>query len=358
MLCTTLTLRTLLQVGSLAAAEAQQSPSQEVLKAPEGAEGRIADSTGQADALDAPAKPDQPVAGKPKRSGRQAMKTEQADVHTEDKSPDASPATVGRPARGRKAAAAHVKSAAGRTAEIAAAAQQDEDVHEAGPETEHRISRGTGAAKQGSKEPDQDHDAAASIAQPAKRSRGRLAKTLAKKSKEESHQDAGEAAETAQQAEHGMPSRRIAKKGAEQPEQAVEERSGAAQQRKHARPRKGVVKRGKEEPEEEAGEAAGGAQQARRSRLKAEAAAEPGGKDDGRTDSGKTDASVRRLAALTESQAAADTLAKVGVLPSFQGLDQQHGQMQALAWQMHVVVRNDENSKNPHNCLNDAAHCQ
>ena len=209
---------------------------------------------------------------------------------------------------------------------------------EARPEMMRQLSRGTGAVKQGFGEPDQGLDAAAGTAQPVKRSRGRPGKALAKKSKEEPHQDAGEAAKTAQQAKHGRPSRDMAKKGDEEPEQAAEGGPSAAQQAERDRPRKGVAKkRGKG-----AREAAGGRQQMRRSQARAEAAASLKEKHDDRTDSERTGASVRRLAALTESQAAADTLAKVTVPQRFQGLAQQHGYLEVFSGQMHEVMRDPE----------------
>ena len=291
----------------------------------------IADSTAQAEAADAPLKPDQAVAGKPKRSGRQTKKTARAGVQDEDKPPDASRAAAGWPARGKKAAAAHVKPAAQTTGKVAAAAQQARDVPEARPETKPQLSRGTGAAEQGSEEPDRGQDAAAGIAQPVKRSRGRPGKTLAKESTEEPHQDTGEVAETAQQADkHGRPNRAIARRRGEEPEQAAKEGLGAAQPAKRGRSGKVVAEKHNRALEVEAGEAAGATQQVRSSRLRAQAAAVPEGDNDGKTHAGETAASVRRLATLTESQAAADTLAQVAALQCFQGLAQPYGSLQSL----------------------------
>ena len=297
---------------------------------------RTADSTAQAEAADAPLKPDQAAVGKLKRSGRQTKKTVKAGVQDEDKPPNAFGAAAGRPVRGKKAAAAHVKPAAETTGKIAAAAQQAGDVPEAKPEKKPQLSRGSGAAEQGPEEPDRGQDAAAGIAQPMKRTRGRPGKALAKESTEEPHQDTGEVAETAQQAnKHGRPSRGAAIMQDEGSGQAAVEGPGAAQQAKRVRPQKEVAKKRDGVPEDRVGEAAGRTQQVRSSRLRARAGAAVEGGGDGRTRSGETAASARRLAALTESQAAADTLAKVAALQCFQGLAQQCGPLQSLmadAW--------------------------
>ena len=278
----------------------------------------IADSTAQAEAADALVKPDQEVAGKPKRSDRQAKKTGKAGAQDVDNPPNASTAAAGRPVRRKKAAAAQVKPAAERTARVAAAAQQAGDVPEAKPKTTSQLSRGAGAVKQGSEEPDQGLDAAVSTAQPVKSSRGKPGNALAQESTAELHEDTGEAAETAQQADkHGRPSRAIAKKRHVEPEQAAEEGPGAAQLTKRGRPQKDVAKKRDGVPEDRIGEAAGRTQQVRSSQLRARAGAAPKGSGNDRTRSGETAASARRLAALTESQAAADTLAKVALLQSY-----------------------------------------
>ena len=243
--------------------------------------------------------------------------------------------------RGKKAAAARVKPAAERTGRVAGAAHPEGDVPEARPEVMHRLSRGTGALKQASEEPVQGLDAAAGTAQPVKRSRGRPGRAHAKESTEEPHQDAEGIAEKSQQSEHGRPSRGNAKKRHEEPEQAAVEGPGAAQQAKRGRPRKGVAKKHDGAPDAEAGEAAGAAQQGRRSRLRARAAAVPEGDTEDRTDSGKTDASVRRLAALTESQAAADTLAKVAYHKAFIDLPSNMATLN-YSWRMREVIRDPE----------------
>ena len=334
--------RILLQAGSQAAAEAQRSHREEDHKALEGGKSRTANSTAQAEAADAPLKPDQAVAEKPKRSGRQTKKTGKAGVQDEDKYSDASTAAAARPARGKKAAGAHVEPAAERTAKAAAAARSQEDVPEARPETKSRLSRGTGAAEQGPEEPDQGLDAAAGTVQPGKRSRGRPGKALAKESTGKPHQASGEIAQTAQQAnKHGRPSRGVARHEDDEPEKTAEERPGAAQQAKRGRPRKGVANKHDGAPDVEAGEAAGAAQQGRRSRLRARAAAVPEGDNEDRTDSGKTAASVGRLAALTESQAAADTLAKVAYHKTFSDLPSNMATLNH-SWRVHEVIRDPE----------------
>ena len=299
---------------------------------------RVVDSTAQAGTADEPA---QAVVKKSGKSGRQAKKTGKAGVEDEDKSPDASTAAARRPARGKKAAAAHVKPAAERTARVAGAAHSEGDVPEARPEVMHQFSKDTGAVTQGFEEPGQGLGAAAGTAQPAKRSRGRLEKALAKESTEEPRQKAEEIAETSQQAKHGRPSRGEAKKGHEEPEQAAVEGTGAAQQAKRGRPRKGVANKHDGAHDVEARKAASAAQQVRRSRLRARAAAVPERDNEDRTDSGKTDASVRRLAALTESQAAADTLAKVAYHKRFSDLPSNMATLNH-SWRVHEVIRDPE----------------